>query len=414
MDKMMPFIQAMEEGNIEKIGTILEAFLLNGNPDEQYELADLFTQYGFTEEAIKVLEHLQFLFPEENQLKIDQAQLYLEMDREDDALNLLTSVEKNSEAYPQALLTLADYYQMIGLYEVAEQKINEAIAIMPNEPLLLYAKGELLFETGRYLEAARMMEELLPQKDALQAVDLPLKLAEIYSAGAAYEEAIPYYTEALKKEVAPDVLFHVAYASFQIHHYEIAIKHLDNLLEVDPDYFSGYMLLAESYAMLENNEEALKAIMDGIARDEFEKEYYLFAGKTSLKLGRVKEAESFLREAISLDPEYMDAIFTLTSLFAAEERDEDLIELYEVLKKENFEWTSMYPFLATAYERLEIYEKAYEFYKLAYTEHKDDAQFLEKYVYFLLEEGKREEAFEIVALLQKLDPENSTWHEMGE
>ncbi|MDF2067171.1 tetratricopeptide repeat protein [Bacillus sp. Cr_A10] len=414
MENMMPFIQAMEEGDTEKLGAIVDRFLIEGNPDEHYELADLLSQYGYTEEAIKILEHLQYLFPEESQLKIDQAQLFLEMDREDEALNLLTSIDKSSEAYPQALLTLADYYQMIGLYEVAEQKINEAIGLIPNEPLLLYAKGELLFETGRYLEAARIMEELLPQKNTLQGVDLPLKLAEIYSAGAAYEEAIPYYADALKAEVAPDVLFHAAYASFQVRHYETAIKYLENLLEIDPDYFSGYMLLAESNAMLEKNEEALKVITEGIARDEFEKEYYLFAGKISLKLGKVKEAESFLREAIALDPEYMDAIFTLTSLFATEERDEELVGLYEDLKKENFEWSSMYPFLASAFDRLEIYEKAYEFYKLAYTDHKDDAQFLEKYVYFLLEDGKREEALEVVALLQKLEPENSTWFEMVE
>ena len=80
-----------------------------------------------------------------------------------------------------------------------------------------------------------------------------------------YEEAIPYYAEALQKEVAPDVLFHAAYASFQVQHYETAVKHLESLLDMDPDYFSGYMLLAETYAMLEKNEEALKAINDGIA-----------------------------------------------------------------------------------------------------------------------------------------------------
>lgn len=410
----MPFIQAMEEGNMEKLTERLDAFLLTGNPDEQYELADLLTEYGFLQEAIQVLEHLHFLFPEENQLLIDQAQLYLELDKEDDALEMLTMVEKSSDAYPQALLTLADYYQMIGLYEVAEQKINEAIALLPSEPLLLYAKGELLFETGRYLESARLMEELLPYQEALQGVDLSLKLAEIYSAGAAYEEAIPYYTEALRKEVAPDVLFHAAYASFQVQHYDTSVKHLENLVEIDPDYFSGYMLLAESYAMLEKNEEALQAIKNGIARDEFEKEYYLFAGKISLKLGRVKEAELFLREAIALDPEYMDAIFILSSLFSTEEKDEELIELYETLKQEHFEWSSMYPFIAEAYERLELYEKAYEFYKLAYTENKDDVLFLEKYVYFLLEEGKREEALEIVALLQKLQPENHAWFEISE
>ena len=414
MEKMIPFIQVMEEGNIDKLGTMIDDFLLEGNPDEHYELADMLTEYGYLQEALKVLEHLQFLFPEENQLKIDQAQLYLEMDKEDDALEMLTSVEKSSESYPQALLTLADYYQMIGLYEVAEQKINEAITLLPKEPLLQYAKGELLFETGRYLEAARVLEDLLPNKDELQGVDLPLKLAEVYSAGAAYEEAIPYYTEALQKEVAPDVLFHAAYASFQVQHYETAAKHLESLLEIDPDYFSGYMLLAETYAMLEKNEEALKAITDGIARDEFEKEYYLFAGKISLKLGKLKEAELFLREAIALDPEYMEAIFVLSSLFSKEEKDDELIELYETLKQEQFEWSSMYPFLAEAYERLELYEKAYEFYKLAYTEHKEDAPFLEKYLYFLLEEGKRTEALEVVSILQKLQPENSEWFEMLE
>lgn len=414
MDNFTPFIQAMEEGNIEKISTMLESFLLNGDPDEQYQLADLLTQSGFLQEAISILEHLQFLFPEENQLKIDQAQLYLEMDKEDEALEMLTTIEKTSDAYPQALLTLADYYQMLGLYEVAEQKINEALTLLPKEPLLLYAKGELLFETGRYLEAARVMEDLLPHQESLQAIDLSLKLAEIYSAGAAYEEAIPYYALALEKEVAPDVLFHAAYASFQVQQYETAAKQLEDLLQIDPDYFSGYMLLAETYAMLEKNEDALKAIKDGIARDEFEKEYYLFAGKISLKLGKVKEAETFLREAIALDPEYMDAIFILSSLYSTEEKDEELVELYETLKQEHFEWSAMYPFLATAYERLELYEKAYEFYQLAYTEHIEDVPFLEKYVYFLLEEGKRAEAKEVVLILQKLQPENSEWFEMFE
>lgn len=110
----------------------------------------------------------------------------------------------------------------------------------------------------------------------------------------------------------------------------------------------------------------------------------------------------------------MDAIFILSSLFSTEEKDEQLVELYETLKQEHFEWSAMFPFLAAAYERLESYEKAYEFYQLAYTEHKEDVPFLEKYVYFLLEEGKRAEAKEIVLILQKLQPENSEWFEMFE
>lgn len=136
MEKMIPFIRVMEDGDIEKLDGMVDAFLLEENPDEQYGLADLLTEYGFIQEAIKTLEHLNFLFPEEDQLKIDLAQLFLELNKEDDALEMLSNIEKNSESYPQALLTLADYYQMIGLYEVAEHKIEEAIALLPGEPLL--------------------------------------------------------------------------------------------------------------------------------------------------------------------------------------------------------------------------------------------------------------------------------------
>ncbi|MER2237440.1 MAG: hypothetical protein ABS892_05180, partial [Psychrobacillus sp.] len=103
MEKMIPFIRVMEDGDIEKLDGMVDAFLLEENPDEQYGLADLLTEYGFIQEAIKTLENLNFLFPEEDQLKIDLAQLFLELNKEDDALEMLSNIEKNSESYPQAL-----------------------------------------------------------------------------------------------------------------------------------------------------------------------------------------------------------------------------------------------------------------------------------------------------------------------
>ena len=47
----------------------------------------------------------------------------MEMGNEDDALELLLTVPDDAPEYPQALLVLADYYQMQGLFEVAEQRI---------------------------------------------------------------------------------------------------------------------------------------------------------------------------------------------------------------------------------------------------------------------------------------------------
>ncbi|MEF7495748.1 tetratricopeptide repeat protein [Lysinibacillus sphaericus] len=408
---MTEMMQALEQGDLALIDQLLETFLVKELPEEIYVLSEIFMQYGYMKEADRVLEHLQFLFPEEAQLKIDRANVLMELGDEDEALNLLLEIEEGSPEYPQALLVLADYYQMQGLFEVAEKRINEALAILPDEPLLHFAKAELLFETGRFLEAARLYEELNEQQEEFAGIHLVERLAEVYRAGAAYETALDYYLKALEDEVKPDILFGAAYSAFQSQKYEMAIKQLEELKELDPDYFSAYLLLAESYAMTEENQKAYTAIQEGLKRDEYDKTLYLFAGKMALKNSLPVEAEQYLREAIALDPEYMEAVLALISVLGQQERNEDVIELFETLQQNDFEWSTLYPFAAEAYENLELYDRAYEFYRLAYNDFKEDATFLEKYVYFLLEEGKRSEAKVVLEQLINIQPGEPEWQE---
>ncbi|WP_341302309.1 tetratricopeptide repeat protein [Lysinibacillus sp. FSL H8-0500] len=411
---MTEMMQALEQGDLALIDQLLELFLTKELPEDIYTLAEIFMQYGYMKEADRVLEHLQFLMPEEAQLKIDRANVLMELGDEDGALDLLLEVDETAQEYPQALLVLADYYQMQGLFEVAEIRINEALAILPEEPLLHFAKAELLFETGRFLEAARLYEELYEQHREFAGVNLVERLAEVYRAGAAYELALDYYSKALEDEVKPDVLFGAAYSAFQSQKYEMAIQQLEELKELDPDYFSAYLLLAESYAMLEDNPKAYTAIQEGLKRDEYDKSLYLFAGKMALKNSLPEEAEQHLREAIALDPEYMEAVLALIAIFGQQERHEDVIELFETLQQNDFEWSALYPFAAAAYENLELYDRAYEFYRLAYNDFKEDATFLEKYVYFLVEEGKRLEAKEVLEQLLRIQPGEPAWQELLE
>jgi len=231
------FIEAIEAGDLEEVRSLIEPLQLTGEPDAQYEIANMLAQAGYLKESEQVLEHLQFLFPEEAQLKIDRAQILMEIDEEDEALMLLTSIEEHAEEYPQALLSLADYYQMQGFYEVAEQKINEAVALLPDEPVLIFAKAELLQETGKYLESVRLYEKLKGQTDEIAGIRLSERLAEVYSAGAAYEDAIPYYEESLTQHVTPDLLFGLAYAAFQAGLYDMSVRKLNEVKSLDPDYF---------------------------------------------------------------------------------------------------------------------------------------------------------------------------------
>ncbi|MFF5993616.1 tetratricopeptide repeat protein [Lysinibacillus sp. KU-BSD001] len=411
---MKEMLQAIQEGDLQRINAFLETFLMNEAPGEQYEVAELLMQYGYLEEANRVLEHLAFLFADEAQIIIDRANVCMEMGNEDEALELLLSVPNDAQEYPQALLVMADYYQMQGLFEVAEKRINEALELLPNEPLLQFAKAELLFETGRFIEAARIYEELYEQEKQFAGILLAARLAEVYRAGAAYETALDYYMEALEEEVTPDLLFGSAYAAFQSAKYETAITQLEDLKELDPDYFAAYLLLAQSYAMLEDNTRAYQTIQEGLARDEYDKSLYLFAGKMALKNNLPEEAESYLQQAIALDPEYMEAILVLIAIYAQQERYDAVIDLFESVQKEGFDWGALYPYVAEAYDKEEAYDKAYEIYKSAYNEFKEDVAFLEKYCYFLLEDGKRDEAYVVAKQLALLEPTEQEWQNLLE
>lgn len=105
----------------------------------------------------------------------------------------------------------------------------------------------------------------------------------------------------------------------------------------------------------------------------------------------------------------MEAIYTLTAYFHAEERDEDLIELNETVITEGQDWSGLYPMLADAYSRTEQYDKAAQYYGQAYPSFTDDPDFLQTYARFLVEEGKRPAALELIRQLQMLEPDNPEW-----
>lgn len=176
-------IQAIEGGEIDRVDTLLESLFLKETPEVQYGIYELLLQYGYLPQAKKVLEHLRFLFPDEAQIAIDYASVLIELGEEEDALDLLLTIDESAPEYPQSLLILADYYQMQGLYEVAEKRINEALEILPDEPLIRFAKAELLVEMGRFTEAARIYEELHKQQKEIAGVLLAERLAEVYRAG---------------------------------------------------------------------------------------------------------------------------------------------------------------------------------------------------------------------------------------
>lgn len=411
MEQVQQLSNSIITGDLQAVDQLVQKLAKSTDLEAIYEGATLLMEYGLIPQADDLYEVLLIHMPDAGQLKIDRAEAMMSLDREDEALLLLTDIQPEEEEYLQALMLLADYYQTIGMAEVALSKISEAESLAPDEPVILFAKAELLLDSGRYAEAARLYL-LLKNRDVKEMAGLSIeaRIAEAYSAGAAYEEAVPYYEALVEKgDVLPDILFGAAYSQYQSGHPRPALRHLEDLIEMDPDYFSAYMLAGQASLLLEENDEALSFFTEGIRRDEFDKELQLAAGKVSLKLGQILQAEKHLEEALALDPEYVDARLSLAALYEQQEGYTQLVELIQDTPEEQMEIPLLIAFKAYAEERLEQFEEASDSYAQAYIGMKEDPEFLERYAQFLLEEGKRHQAVKIVKELVLLVPDLPEW-----
>ncbi|MEH6987203.1 tetratricopeptide repeat protein [Cytobacillus firmus] len=407
MDKVNKIITLLENGHHEEALESYQQILLDGSHEERFLLAEELFQYGFLEESKALFERLLEAYPEEGELLVLLAETHIDLGNEEEAILVLERINEHDPSFPQSLLLLADLYQMDGLFEVSEQKLLKAKEILPDEIIVDFALGELYAEQGRFLEAKRIYENVLRKEEIIAGINVNQRLADILSAGGAFEEALPYYEKALDDKLEINTLFSYAFTALQAGFNRTAIEKLTELKELDPEYHSLYLYLAQAYEREEEAASGLEAVKEGLKQDEFNKELFFYGGKLALKNGNEKESEDMFRQALALDPEYVQAAILLNKLLLQQERYEDVIEITEMLnelEEPQLIWDS-----AVAFQHIEEYSEALNKYQLAYTFFKQQPDFLSDYGYFLAEEGKREEAAEIFNTLTKLEPGNEEY-----
>lgn len=404
MEKVNKIITLLENGQHEEALKQYESILLNGSHEERFVLGEELLHFGFLDEAKSLFKRLLESYPEEGELLVLLAETHIDLGEEDEAILVLEQVKAEDPSFPQSLLLLADLYQMEGLYEVSEQKLLKAKSIMPNEVIIDFAIGELYAEQGRFLEAARVYLNVLETDEMIAGVNVNQRMAEVLSVGGSFEEALPYYEKAMEDKLEIHTLFSYAFTALQAGFHRTAIEKFNELKELDPEFNSLYINLAKAYEREEELENSLNTIKAGMKYDEYNKELYCFGGKIALKLGQESEAEKLLREALALDPEYMEAALALTKLLLHQERFEDVLEISALLSDFEDEEPRLMWYSAIANKNLEEYSLALNKYSNAYTFFKEEPEFLLDYGNFLIEEGKTDQAAEVFSKLVKLEP----------
>lgn len=400
------YILALEKGDLKKAELILTNTISNGSIEEQYDMSESLRELGFLEQAALLLKNLLELFPGEGELLIELAEIYVDLDQEEKALDILDNIDKDDPYFAEALLLQADLYQLQGLFEVSEQKLLAAQDLMPKEPVIQFALAELYASIGRFAEAVYKYEQVLKETKQVAGISILQRLAESYSASGEFEKALEYYDQALEEKLDINSLFGYGLTAYQAGYHTKAIQKLTEVIELDPEFESAYLPLARAYEHEEDLQNALTVAQNGSKVDPYNKEILNVAGKISLKLGNETDAEKYLREALQIDSAYLEALLVLNKLFLRQERYEDLISLVEPIITDGEDDPEILWDYAVACQEEERYTDALNSYRRAYIYLKEKEEFLQNYGFFLLEEGISDDAIEVFKQLQKIDPTN--------
>jgi len=404
MNTIMQAISLMENNQAEKAMELLENYLPSADEEEKYTIAEIYIQWGLIQEAIAILNELLQSYPQESELKVQLADLYTELENDEEAINLLNEIDEEDPEYVSALVQLADLYQSQGLFEVAQQKLLSAKQIEPNEVIIDFALGELLFSTGEYNQAITYYEKVRTEMDEINYVSIDERLAEAYAASGEYEKSLTFYGSLESED--PELLFKYGLTARQANRNDIAIHAWEKVIELDKYYHTAYYQLTGAYEDEGMLQDAYETANKGLTVDEFNKELYFLAGTLAQKLNDEQKSEKRMREAIAIDPDYKEAVLFLIRLLKNKSNFEGIIDLLVEIKGTGaedplYEWE-----LARAYNETELYNNALNHYKEAYNTLKQDSEFLKEYGYFLTEEGRMQEAISIFTSYISLEPDD--------
>ncbi|MFV8828358.1 tetratricopeptide repeat protein [Alkalihalobacterium sp. APHAB7] len=403
MQKIINAVHKIENGEVDQGLAQLEELENTTNHETKFELAETYYALGHIDKAKKLVDDLLMMYPDEGELYTFSAELLIDQDQEDEAIEMLLEIKEDDPAYLRSLLLLADLYQMQGLDEVAEQKLLKAIEKAPDEPIVSFGLGDFYLARGDFQKSLPHLKKAYHANVEMEGLNIALRLAEAYSGTGEYEEALKLYQEGLDQQLDIHALFNYGYTAYQIEQYELAIEQFNTLKELDPEFSSVYPYLAKCYEVLHRYEEAIKIINEGLSVDQYNEELYVHGGKLSFKMKNREKGEEYLREVVAINPSHFEAIRTLAGFLKHENRFDDLIDLVEYLKDigEGDPVLTWYEAVAR-YENDDI-DQAKECFEAVKVDFADDVDFLEEYGKFLMENGERQESLRLFKQAITLD-----------
>ncbi|WP_381420277.1 tetratricopeptide repeat protein [Staphylococcus hyicus] len=407
MEDIYKIIDDINLQKIENLDSRVQEALQSNDDEGLFALGETLYQYGLTPQGLEVFRALYHKFPDEGDVLSYFIEGLVTENQIDEALEYLNEVPVS----PEKLLLEADLYQQINMLEVATDKLEQALQIQPNDPIIHFALAELLYFDGQYLRASREYDTVLESGEyEVNGVNLFSRLADSSLQSGNYQDALKWYDEINEQEMVPEDYLKKAVAYEKNDRTQEAIKITKSLLNKDPDFIQAYFYLQQLYENEKMFADAIEIGDEGLRLNQYYKELMYSTGALKIEYGDQNEAVNLLKQALEVDPSYQEPLLMLADFYRHQEDYVALIELLQYANEEDLDPTFTWQ-LAYALGQEERDKEAQHFYDLAYEALKDNADFLKDYYTYLIEISHVGEAKTILELLLQKEPHEERWHD---
>ena len=398
-------LDALEAGQMETARQLFTQVLAHDDDETQYNLAEELYALGFNGQAKRLYQGLLGRYPEQGDLATALADIAVSDGDADAALNYLSRIQPDDPAYVQSLISAADVYQSLGLYEVSEQKLLTAKRLAPKEPVVTFALGEFYFDWGHFGQAIAAYNELLAGgTKELAGVNVEARLAASLAQTGQYEDAVAAYEDVGVDALDLNGRFELGGLYLQLHDPAKAIANLQVVIDTDPSYANAYLPLATAYEAQNQPEKALDTVQAGVMVDDTNPDLYALGGKLALSEDNPDLAETYLQKALKIDPEDQGNMLAWSNFLVQEERDQENIDFLSRIDQSGDVDPQIYWNMAKSYDRLDNVKKARENYLLAFNRFQDSPDFLHDLIDFFQSTGARAELKAALVRYLKLVP----------
>ena len=244
MEDIYKLIDDINLQKLENLDSRVNEAITTDNDDALFILGETLYNFGLMPQGLEVFRVLYHKYPDESELLIYFIEGLMSENQTDEALEYLSYVEPS----PEKLMLEADLYQQINMMEVAIDKLQEALELEPNDPIIHFALAEMLYYDGQYLRATSEYETVLETGEyQVNGVNLFSRMADCSLQSGNYSDAIRLYDEINEDEMTSEDYLKKAISYDKNDITQEAIKIMTTLLSKDPDYIQGYLYLQSLY-----------------------------------------------------------------------------------------------------------------------------------------------------------------------